>query len=229
MPKDTYWFKHDATARTDLKIKTLLAKYGWEGYGWYWLTIELLRSEDNYKLPYDEDTFEALALDMNCPTEKAQEYIDYLVKKKLLSLNGDKQFYSARLLRDMAAKDQIREQAREAVTLRWEKARQPVIDLPDLAPYVEELRPQYPNLDLDNELVKFNKHWSQPGKELKRPRSALKNWLDKAGKPYSPPAPRKKVEEKINYIYEDGRSRRYFIDPTGMKNYDGAYSPPEGL
>jgi len=46
--------------------------------------------------------------------------------------------------------------------------------------YTEELRPQYPDIDFDNELEKFHLYWSEGGRTLKRPKLALKNWMDKA-------------------------------------------------
>ncbi len=46
--------------------------------------------------------------------------------------------------------------------------------------YMEAIRPEYIDLDIDNELKKFNIWWSEGGKELKRPKSAFRNWLDKA-------------------------------------------------
>jgi len=50
----------------------------------------------------------------------------------------------------------------------------------DFNDYVEELRPQYTDLDFDNELKKFHLYWSEGSRKLKRPKFALKNWMDKA-------------------------------------------------
>jgi hypothetical protein len=46
--------------------------------------------------------------------------------------------------------------------------------------YKEELRPQYPDLDIDHELIGFNLWWSEGDRKLKRPKSAFLNWLNKA-------------------------------------------------
>ena len=140
MPKDTYWFKHDYNAKSDIKIKAVIVKFGWQGYGWFWLLIELLRAEDDYKLSYDDDTFSAFSLDARCKIEEAKEYIDFLIKKELLAINGDKQFYSPRLLRDMADKDKVREQAREAALHRWgdDKKISPATDWIEMARRITE-------------------------------------------------------------------------------------------
>lgn len=46
--------------------------------------------------------------------------------------------------------------------------------------FIEELKPQYPDLNFDNELQKFHLYWSEGGRKLERPKLALKNWMDKA-------------------------------------------------
>ena len=49
-----------------------------------------------------------------------------------------------------------------------------------LKEYLAELRPDYTDLDLDAELVKFNLYWSEGNRQLKRPKLAFLNWLKKA-------------------------------------------------
>lgn len=46
--------------------------------------------------------------------------------------------------------------------------------------YVEEMTTKYPLLNVKTELEKFKLYWSEGKKELKRPKSAFKNWLEKA-------------------------------------------------
>jgi len=72
----------------------------------------------------------------------------------------------------------------------------------DFASYLEELRPQYSDLDIDNELVKFNLYWSEGKRKLQRPKLALKNWLDKAREiqPKKSPPPSKPPRR----TYDDG-------------------------
>ena len=48
--KDSRYFKHDANARNDPKIKALLNKYKMEGYGRYWIVVEMLREASHYRL-----------------------------------------------------------------------------------------------------------------------------------------------------------------------------------
>lgn len=46
--------------------------------------------------------------------------------------------------------------------------------------YIEELRPQYSDLDYDLELKKFHFYWSEGRRKLQRPKLALLNWMTKA-------------------------------------------------
>jgi len=46
--------------------------------------------------------------------------------------------------------------------------------------FIEELRPKYLGLDLDVEWEKCKLWWSEGKREMKRPKSAFINWLDKA-------------------------------------------------
>jgi hypothetical protein len=52
----------------------------------------------------------------------------------------------------------------------------------------QELKPQYPSLNFDHELVKFKAYWFEGQKKLKIPKLALINWMDKAVKDLSAPA-----------------------------------------
>ena len=46
--------------------------------------------------------------------------------------------------------------------------------------FIDELRPKYPGLDLDKEWDKCEKWWIKEKREMKRPKSAFINWLNKA-------------------------------------------------
>ena len=46
--KDAYYFPHDCNARNDPKILALRSVFGAEGYGVYWMLIEILREQPDY-------------------------------------------------------------------------------------------------------------------------------------------------------------------------------------
>ena len=54
--KDTYYFSHDSNANQDPKILAMRSVYGWEGYGWYWLLVEMLREQEDYRINIQGNT-----------------------------------------------------------------------------------------------------------------------------------------------------------------------------
>ncbi|WP_438979979.1 Lin1244/Lin1753 domain-containing protein [Polynucleobacter sp.] len=51
MKKDAYYFSHDANARHDIKLISFCSKYKSSGYAYFFMAIEMLREQANYKLP----------------------------------------------------------------------------------------------------------------------------------------------------------------------------------
>jgi DnaD/phage-associated family protein len=110
MPKDVLYVKHDSNAYSDPKIKVMRKTYGWEGYGWYWHLIELMRSEEDYQLEYSNLIFSSLSEDFNCTQERIKEFVDHCINTSNLFEKNDTHFYSARLNRDMNHLEKIRQQ-----------------------------------------------------------------------------------------------------------------------
>jgi len=50
----------------------------------------------------------------------------------------------------------------------------------DFEDYKEELRSEFKDVNFDNEVKKFHLYWSEGGRKLKRPKLALRNWMEKA-------------------------------------------------
>ena len=49
--KNAQYFRHDASAHANKKLTLLMMTEGARGYGVYWFILELLRQQDNYRLP----------------------------------------------------------------------------------------------------------------------------------------------------------------------------------
>jgi hypothetical protein len=59
MANDTFYFSHDYSARNDEKIKRLIRKYKYLGYGIYWAIIEDLYNNANaLRMDYDGIAFD---------------------------------------------------------------------------------------------------------------------------------------------------------------------------
>ena len=85
---NTFYFSHDYTARSDIKIKKLIATQGMLGYGIYWSLVEDLYHNNN-KL---EDNPALLAYDYRCTTELIKSVINdfdlFIVKDGYVSSNS---------------------------------------------------------------------------------------------------------------------------------------------
>lgn len=84
------WFKHDITARKDVKLKKLVKKFGVEGYGVYFSLLEIIA--DNIKTDNcwewgfvdKEHDLETLADEVGVSVEKLAEILSYANEINLL-------------------------------------------------------------------------------------------------------------------------------------------------
>lgn len=51
MANNAYYFSHDSNAKDDPKCMLLIDQLGLEGYGIFWVLIEVLRDQPDYKYP----------------------------------------------------------------------------------------------------------------------------------------------------------------------------------
>jgi hypothetical protein len=114
MPKkDAYYFSHDANAQDDPKCMVLIDQLGVEGYGIFWLLVEKLRAESEYKLPLI--VLESFAKRWGTSKEK----VNAVVKNyNLFVIENDEFFYSNRLKSSMEIKSI---KAKESANKRWDK------------------------------------------------------------------------------------------------------------
>lgn len=108
MAKDAYYFSHDSNAKDDPKCVLLIEQLGLEGYGIYWVLIETLRDQPDYRYPLSLTG--ALARRYNTTNEKVKTVIN----KYGLFVVDDDNFFSLSLLERMAHLEDKREKARLA-------------------------------------------------------------------------------------------------------------------
>lgn len=79
------WFKHDACAGMDAKLKKLRLRYGLEGYGLYWYLLECIaRTVEPHNLTYElEEDSEVLAAELNMNREQVEEMMVFMVDLSL--------------------------------------------------------------------------------------------------------------------------------------------------
>lgn len=93
------WFKHETDAHTNLKLQTVLERFGMEAYGYYWACVEIIglqghnfriKSQKNWKIYLKkilgvdidvQEKFLALFADLNLINKKALENGDLAIPK----------------------------------------------------------------------------------------------------------------------------------------------------
>lgn len=114
MGRDVYYFSHDVNASNDPKIIVMKELCGVIAYAWWWILIEQLAVQEDYKLPMDKITFTGLGIafgmkqneanassnEANASKAKqAEAFINLLINEcELLETDGE-YFWSPSLVR----------------------------------------------------------------------------------------------------------------------------------
>ena len=118
MCKKTY-FNHDCDARNDEKLIALRIRYGAEGYGVYFMLIEMLQAAPSCVLEKD---YKALAFDLRVSARRIKAIVEDF--GLFTPTDGGKKFYSERLIRHVnEAEENERkrsEAAQYAASMRWD-------------------------------------------------------------------------------------------------------------
>jgi len=104
--KDVFWFNHDSNAHNDPKIVGLMQEWGYAGYGIYWILIECMRAERDFKIPWDKGYLDAIAL--HGKQEQLKDVILYLAKVELVQFE-DRILWSNTFIERMGVINELRE------------------------------------------------------------------------------------------------------------------------
>ena len=113
--KETYYFSHDYNARSDIKIKKLIAKHGMVGYGVFWAIVEDLYNNAN-ALPTD---YESIAFDIRSECELVKSVVNDF-DLFVIDVNT---FGSSSVERRLNERNAKSESARQSALKRWESMR----------------------------------------------------------------------------------------------------------
>ena len=120
--KDVYWFKHDGNARRDQKILEMRSVYGAEGYGWWWMLLEMMREASDYRLKLTgKYAIPTLAQELNADPERLQAFITDCIEEFELFQSDGKCFWSPSFLRRMENYNKLVDIRREAANSRWNR------------------------------------------------------------------------------------------------------------
>lgn len=114
MGRDVYYFSHDVNASNDPKIIVMKELCGIISYAWWWILIEQLAVQEEYRLPMDKITFTGLGIafgmkqnEANASSneanlskaKQAEAFVNLLINEcELLETDGE-YFWSSSLIR----------------------------------------------------------------------------------------------------------------------------------
>ena len=122
MSKDTFYFSHDYNTRNDQKIKKLISKHGYLGYGLFWAIVEDLYNNANaLHLDYD-----SIAYDLRNTDELVKSIINDF---DLFVIDGDI-FGSMSIQKRLDERDEKSKKASKSAHYRWNKSKSDANALP---------------------------------------------------------------------------------------------------
>ena len=116
MEKDAFYFPHFCNARNDRKVKRLRKELGIEGYGIFFMILEVLREQTDYKYPIDDID---LLADEFCTSEQKVRAV--VANYDLFKVDTKQKLFSAKLIVFLQPMLERREKAKVASLIRWDK------------------------------------------------------------------------------------------------------------
>lgn len=88
------WFKHETDASGNLKLESVIDKFGLEGYGYYWICVELVGKEGtNYKIEAYKDWKAKFKRVSGISFDRQDKILNFFAEKILIDkdalTNGD--------------------------------------------------------------------------------------------------------------------------------------------
>jgi len=117
MNKNAYYFPHDCNAADDPKILAMRFTYKAEGYGWYWMLVEQLRQQQDYRISVE--ILPMYAKKFDAPPKKFAQFIDDCVNKFHLFFIENSYIFSESLIKRMEFIENKSEKAKSAASARW--------------------------------------------------------------------------------------------------------------
>jgi hypothetical protein len=116
MNKDAFYFPHFCNARHDRKIKRLRKELGLEGYGIYFMLLETLREQLDFKYPMDD--IDLLAEEFGTSEQKVKVTI---CNYQLFDIDEHNSFFSVKLIEYLEPYFKMKLQRQKSAKARWDK------------------------------------------------------------------------------------------------------------
>jgi hypothetical protein len=118
MKKDAYYFPHFSNARHDRKLKRVIKDLGIEGYGIYFMVLEVLRDQQDFKYPLED--LDLLADEFGTSESKLKVVVS---NYDLFQLDMENNFFSMKQKLYMQPYLEKTQRAKDAAQLRWNKVK----------------------------------------------------------------------------------------------------------
>ena len=112
-----FYFDHDDGAHCDTKIIRVKRKFGYQGYGVFWLVLEVLHQNEGF---VTDDILDDVMYQERIDEEWFEQFIDFCVSIDLFRRENGV-LYSERMLTDIQAFKQLAEKRKAAINSRWNK------------------------------------------------------------------------------------------------------------
>jgi len=126
MDKDAVYFPHFSNARNDRKIRRITKELGVEGYGIFFMLLEVLRDQTDLRYPLGD--LDLLADEFGTSEQKVRAVV---CNYQLFDVDEQEMFFSPRMLVFLKPLFDRREQAKIAAKKRWENQRLNASALPE--------------------------------------------------------------------------------------------------
>jgi hypothetical protein len=118
MKKDAYFFPHFSNARHDRKLKRVIKDLGPEGYGLYFMLLEVLREQVDFRYPLSD--VDLLAEEFKTTDVKLNAVIRHY---DLFQVDENENFISLKLVFYLQPYIEASERARLAARKRWDNVK----------------------------------------------------------------------------------------------------------
>jgi hypothetical protein len=189
LKKETFYFSHDYTARSDEKIKNLIYDFGYQGYGIYWSLIEELYQNANAL----QTNYKRIAFDMRVD----EKIIKSIIENFDLFIVENEFFGSLSVQRRLDMRNDKSTKARESAQKRWTKDANALQTQSDsnaikesklkeskrkgfVKPTIEEIKKEFPTFNAEHFFNYYESNgWMVGRNKMKDWKATVKNWMSK--------------------------------------------------
>jgi hypothetical protein len=210
LKKETFYFSHDYTARSDEKIKNLIYDFGYEGYGIYWSLIEELYQNANAL----RTNYKRIAFDMRVD----ENTIKSIIENFDLFIVENEFFGSLSVQRRLDMRNEKSNKARESAQKRWTKDANALQTQSDsnaikesklkenkrkvfIKPTIQDIKNEFPTFNAEHFFNYYESNgWMIGRNKMKDWRATVKNWM---AKDYNKPTQQTSFKPKLATLDDD--------------------------